>query len=99
MAITAVVLPYAPLCEGALYVRNQVKGHATSLERATDFERHAWELSGPQGQVVRTELAPRMVCLDFVVLRAAVLWTAFDRVAMPVFELYPMGTIARTLLD
>jgi hypothetical protein len=41
--ITAVVLPYAPLCEGALYVRNQVKGHATSLERATDFLRdHVW---------------------------------------------------------
>jgi hypothetical protein len=41
--ITAAVLPYAPLCEGALYVRNQVKGHATSLERATDFLRdHVW---------------------------------------------------------
>jgi hypothetical protein len=41
--ITAVVLPYAPLCEGALYVRNQVKGHATSLERATDLLRdHVW---------------------------------------------------------
>ena len=41
--ITAAALPYAPLCEGALYVRNQVKGHATSLERATDFLRdHVW---------------------------------------------------------
>jgi hypothetical protein len=40
---TATVLPYAPLCDGALYVRNQVKGHATSLERATDFLRdHVW---------------------------------------------------------
>jgi hypothetical protein len=36
-------LPYAPLCEGALYVRNAVSGHATSLERATDFLRdHVW---------------------------------------------------------
>ena len=36
-------LPYAPLCEGALYVRNTVTGHATSLERATDFLRdHVW---------------------------------------------------------
>jgi hypothetical protein len=36
-------LPYAPLCEGAMYVRNAVTGHATSLERATDFLRdHVW---------------------------------------------------------
>lgn len=36
-------LPYTPLCKGALYVRNQVLGHATSLERATDFLRsHVW---------------------------------------------------------
>jgi hypothetical protein len=40
---TGTDLPYAPLCEGALYVRNQVAGHATSLERATDFLRnHVW---------------------------------------------------------
>lgn len=42
-ATTAAGLPYAPLCERTLYVRNQVKGHATSLERATDFLRdHVW---------------------------------------------------------
>lgn len=36
-------LPYAPLCDGALYMRNPVTGHATSLERATDFLRdHVW---------------------------------------------------------
>jgi hypothetical protein len=36
-------LPYTPLCKGALYVRNLVTGHATSLERATDFLRgHVW---------------------------------------------------------
>ena len=40
---SAAGLPYIPLCEGDLYVRNQVKGHATSLERATDFLRdHVW---------------------------------------------------------
>ena len=39
----AASLPYAPVCDGALYVRNQVAGHATSLERATDFLRgHVW---------------------------------------------------------
>jgi hypothetical protein len=36
-------LPYASLCDGALYVRNAVSGHETSLERATDFLRdHVW---------------------------------------------------------
>jgi len=32
-------LPYAPLCGGALYLRNPVAGHRTSLERVTDFLR------------------------------------------------------------
>jgi hypothetical protein len=36
-------LAYAPLCKGTLYARNPVSGHATSLERATDFLRnHVW---------------------------------------------------------
>lgn len=36
-------LPYAPLCGGALYLRNPVTGHRTSLERVTDFLRdHVW---------------------------------------------------------
>jgi len=36
-------LPYAPLCSGALYLRNPVAGHHTSLERITDFLRaHVW---------------------------------------------------------
>jgi len=36
-------LPYAPLCDGALYLRNPVAGHHTSLERITDFLRdHVW---------------------------------------------------------
>ncbi len=36
-------LPYAPLCSGALYLRNPTTGHQTSLERITDFLRdHVW---------------------------------------------------------
>ncbi len=36
-------LPYAPLCEDRLYLRNQVAGHRTDLERVTDFLRdHVW---------------------------------------------------------
>ncbi|HTY49020.1 MAG TPA: hypothetical protein VMB48_04940 [Steroidobacteraceae bacterium] len=36
-------LPYAPLCGGALYLRNPVSGHRTSLELITDFLRdHVW---------------------------------------------------------
>src|SRR5262249_45889651 len=31
--------PYAPLCAGALFLRNSVAGHRTSLERVTDFLR------------------------------------------------------------
>jgi DNA-binding transcriptional LysR family regulator len=50
----------------------QLAAHAT-LEHAAELERRAWELVGPEGEVVRAEHAPRMVCLDFVVLRAAVL--------------------------
>jgi hypothetical protein len=36
-------LPYAPLCEDHLYLRNQVAGHRTDLERVTDFLRdYVW---------------------------------------------------------
>jgi hypothetical protein len=42
-AASASGLPYAPLCSGALYLRNPVAGHHTSLERITDFLRdHVW---------------------------------------------------------
>ena len=42
-AASASGLPYAPLCGGALYLRNPVAGHRTSLERITDFLRdHVW---------------------------------------------------------
>ena len=32
-------LPYAPLCDGRLYLRNRVAGRRTDLERVTDFLR------------------------------------------------------------
>jgi len=32
-------LPYAPICPGAVYLRNPVAGHRTSIERVTDFLR------------------------------------------------------------
>ena len=36
-------LPYAPVCSGALYLRNHVTGHQTTLERISDFLRdHVW---------------------------------------------------------
>ena len=36
-------LPYAPLCEGRLYLRNRVRGNQTNLEQVTDFLRdHVW---------------------------------------------------------
>ena len=36
-------LPYAPICDGRLYLRNPVTGSRTSLERTTDFLRdHVW---------------------------------------------------------
>ena len=36
-------LPYVPLCDGRLYLRNPVVGRATTLEKVTDFLRsHVW---------------------------------------------------------
>lgn len=36
-------LPYAPLCDRRLYLRNEVRGHRTNLERIADFLRdHVW---------------------------------------------------------
>lgn len=36
-------LPYAPLCDGRVYLRNPVVGHRTDLERVTDLLRdHVW---------------------------------------------------------
>lgn len=36
-------LPFAPICEGKLFLRNAVSGSRTSIERVTDFLRdHVW---------------------------------------------------------
>jgi DNA-binding transcriptional LysR family regulator len=49
-----------------------LKGLAT-LGFAPESEQQTWELIGPNSQSVRVDHAPRLVCHDFVVLRAAVL--------------------------
>ncbi|HTV79274.1 MAG TPA: LysR family transcriptional regulator [Steroidobacteraceae bacterium] len=46
--------------------------HAT-LGFAPEADSQVWELNGPQDESVRVEVAPRLVCHDFVVLRAAAL--------------------------
>jgi len=39
----ATALPFAPLCEGRLYLRNAVRGNRTTLEATTEFLRdHVW---------------------------------------------------------
>jgi len=50
----------------------QLAQHDT-LDYAGEFERRPWELKGPDGQSARAEHTPRVVCHDFVVLRAAAL--------------------------
>ncbi|MGO9804956.1 MAG: LysR substrate-binding domain-containing protein [Steroidobacteraceae bacterium] len=55
-----------PLAEPA-----QLKEH-TTLDYAGEIDRRPWELLGPEGQSVTVEHRPRIVCHDFVVLRAAV---------------------------
>jgi DNA-binding transcriptional LysR family regulator len=57
---------------GAIEDPAQLSGHET-LDNAGDFERRPWELAGPSGSHASAEHTPRMVCHDFVVLRAAVL--------------------------
>lgn len=57
----------APLTTPAELARHQI------LEHAADLERRSWELVSPQGETVRAEHTPRLVCFDFVLLRAAVL--------------------------
>ena len=50
----------------------QLAGRDT-LDYAGEFDRRPWELVGPDRQSVRAEHAPRVVCHDFVLLRAAAL--------------------------
>jgi DNA-binding transcriptional LysR family regulator len=68
LVATPAYLEHAP----ALTTPAQLAEHQT-LEHAADAERRDWELVGPQGEVVHAAHAPRIVCLDFVLLRAAVL--------------------------
>ncbi len=44
-----------------------------TLGFAPEAERQVWELNGHKSEAVRIEHSPRLVCHDFVVLRAAVL--------------------------
>jgi DNA-binding transcriptional LysR family regulator len=44
-----------------------------TLGYAPETDRQSWELTGPNGESARVEHSPRLVCHDFVVLRAAVL--------------------------
>ena len=44
-----------------------------TLDYAGELERRPWELTGPDGQRAAVEHTPRVVCHDFVVLRAAAL--------------------------
>lgn len=48
-------------------------GKADTLDYAGEFDRRPWELAGPGGETARVEHSPRVVCHDFVVLRAAAL--------------------------
>ncbi len=50
----------------------ELTGHAT-LGFAPESDTQTWELNGPQGERVSVEVAPRLVCHDFVVMRAAAL--------------------------
>ncbi|TLY85139.1 MAG: LysR family transcriptional regulator, partial [Gammaproteobacteria bacterium] len=50
----------------------QLAQHPT-LDYAGEFDRRPWELVGPNGETARVEHSPRVVCHDFVVLRATVL--------------------------
>jgi DNA-binding transcriptional LysR family regulator len=44
-----------------------------TLDYAGEFDRRPWEFVGPKGEIAAVEPTPRVVCHDFVVLRAAVL--------------------------
>ncbi|MBS0379602.1 MAG: LysR family transcriptional regulator [Proteobacteria bacterium] len=56
-----------PLAEPADLARH------TTLEHSGELERRAWDLTGPTGEQVRIEFTPQLACLDFVMLRDAVL--------------------------
>jgi DNA-binding transcriptional LysR family regulator len=50
----------------------ELTGHAT-LGFSPEADTQRWELTGPNQESVRVEVAPRLICHDFVVMRAAAL--------------------------
>jgi DNA-binding transcriptional LysR family regulator len=48
-------------------------GSRETLDYGGELDRQPWELVGSDGQSVRAEHTPRVICHDFIVLRAAVL--------------------------
>jgi DNA-binding transcriptional LysR family regulator len=50
----------------------ELTGHAT-LGFSPEAETQTWELNGPNEETVRVEVAPRLVCHEFAVVRAAAL--------------------------
>jgi DNA-binding transcriptional LysR family regulator len=50
----------------------ELTGHAT-LGFTPESDTQIWELAGPDGETLRVQVSPRLVCHDFVVLRAAAL--------------------------
>jgi DNA-binding transcriptional LysR family regulator len=76
----------------------QLAGHHT-LDYAVEFERRTWDLVGAAGAQASAALTPRMVCHDFVVLRAAVL-AGLGIARLPesvVHEDLKSGAVARVL--
>lgn len=66
-----------------------------------EAERQRWELIGPSGEPTRIELAPRIVCHDFIVLKSAVL-AALGIALLPesvVRSELSSGTLERVLPD
>jgi DNA-binding transcriptional LysR family regulator len=57
---------------GAVTDPVQLATHET-LDYAGEFERQPWQLAGPDGAQAAAEHTPRLVCHDFVVLRAVAL--------------------------
>ncbi len=48
-------------------------GELATLSFDSEAERQTWEMRGPGDRVARIEIAPRVICHDFAVLRAGVL--------------------------
>ena len=57
---------------GVLQHPGDLVAHQT-LGFAPENERQTWELRSVHGEIARVDLSPRLVCHDFIVLKAAVL--------------------------